>query len=248
MVDLLKVLISRAKLDEQFEGLILHLVDGVLSVLQYADDTILFMDHDIDKACNLKLLLFAFEQASGLKINFHKSEVFCFGAIQEKLEQYIELFGCKPGKLPISYLGIPIHFKKLRIRDWAKVEECFEKSLSIWKGKHLSIGGHLTLIMSVLSSLPMYMMSFFPLPKGVRRKLNYFLSRLFWQGNDNKRKYRLVKWDILCQPKDQGGLGILELNTMNTALLSKWMYKLLTSDGMWQQLLRNKYVGSKPLS
>jgi hypothetical protein len=52
----------------------------------------------------------------------------------------------------------------------------------------------------------------------------------------------------MCQPKDQGGLGILELNTMNTALLSKWMYKLLTSDGMWQQLLRNKYVGSKPLS
>jgi hypothetical protein len=35
---------------------------------------------------------------------------------------------------------------------------------------------------------------------------------------------------------------------MNTALLSKWIYKLLTSDGMWQQLLRNKYVGSKPLS
>jgi hypothetical protein len=28
----------------------------------------------------MKLLLFAFEQASGLKINFHKSEVFCFGA------------------------------------------------------------------------------------------------------------------------------------------------------------------------
>jgi hypothetical protein len=35
---------------------------------------------------------------------------------------------------------------------------------------------------------------------------------------------------------------------MNTALLSKWLYKLLTSDGMWQQLLRNRNVGSKPLS
>jgi hypothetical protein len=38
------------------------------------------------------------------------------------------------------------------------------------------------------------------------------------------------------------------LNTTNTALLSKWIYKLLTADGIWQQLLRNKYVGSKPLS
>jgi hypothetical protein len=56
-----------------------HLVDGGLSILQYADDTILFMEHDIEKARNLKLILAAFEQLSGLKINFHKSELFCFG-------------------------------------------------------------------------------------------------------------------------------------------------------------------------
>jgi hypothetical protein len=92
MVDLLKVLISRAKLDEQFEGLILHLVDGGLSILQYADDTILFMD-DIDKACNMKLHLFAFEQASGLKINFHKSEVFLFwGCLREIRTIHITLW------------------------------------------------------------------------------------------------------------------------------------------------------------
>lgn len=62
------------------------------------------------------------------------------------------------------------------------------------------------------------------------------------------KKYRLAKWSILCQPKDQGGIGILDLNTMNRALLSKWLYKLLNSDGMWQQLLRNKYIGSKSLA
>ncbi|WVZ62946.1 hypothetical protein U9M48_012634, partial [Paspalum notatum var. saurae] len=66
------------------------------------------------------------------------------------------------------------------------------------------------------------MMSFFPY---------LFRSRFFWQGDENKRKYRLAKWIILCQPRDQGGLGILDLNTKNIALLSKWLYKLLTSDG-----------------
>jgi hypothetical protein len=80
MADMLQVFISRTKTDEQVVGMIPHLVDGGLSILQCTDDTILFMDHDPDKACNMKLLLFAFEQASGLKINFHKSEVFCFGA------------------------------------------------------------------------------------------------------------------------------------------------------------------------
>jgi hypothetical protein len=75
MADMLKVFFSRAKTDEQVEGMIPHLVDGGLSILQYVDDTILFMDHDPDKACIMKLLLFAFEQASGLKINFHKCRV-----------------------------------------------------------------------------------------------------------------------------------------------------------------------------
>jgi hypothetical protein len=37
------------------------------------------MEHDLEKAWNLKLILVAFEQLSGLKINFHKSELFCFG-------------------------------------------------------------------------------------------------------------------------------------------------------------------------
>jgi hypothetical protein len=45
----------------------------------YADDTVIFMSHDVEKVVNIKLLLSTFEQLSGLKINFHKSEVFCFG-------------------------------------------------------------------------------------------------------------------------------------------------------------------------
>ena len=93
----------------------------------------------------------------------------------------------------------------------------------------------------------MYMMSFFEIPKGVRKKLDYFHSRFFWQSDEHKRKYRLAKWDILCQPMDQGGLGIHNLELKNIALLSKWLYHLLTTDGTWQQILRNKYLGTKPL-
>jgi hypothetical protein len=59
---MLVVLIQRAKSDGQIGGIVSHLVDGGLSVLQYADDIILFMEHDIEKAQNMKLLLCAFEQ------------------------------------------------------------------------------------------------------------------------------------------------------------------------------------------
>ena len=97
VADMLAVMIERAKVDGQIDGVVNHLVDGGLSILQYADDTILFMDHDLEKARNLKLILSAFEQLSGLKINFHKSELFCFGEAQDEAHLYAELFGCGLG-------------------------------------------------------------------------------------------------------------------------------------------------------
>jgi hypothetical protein len=79
VADMLAVLLRRAEEHEQIGGIVPHLIEGGLSILQYADDTILFLEHDLDKARNMKLILAAFEQVSGLKINFHKSELFCFG-------------------------------------------------------------------------------------------------------------------------------------------------------------------------
>jgi hypothetical protein len=79
VVDMLAIIIKRAKVDGLSEGVIPHLVDGGLSILRYANDTILFIKHDLEKAKNLKLILSDFEQLSGLKINFCKSEFFCFG-------------------------------------------------------------------------------------------------------------------------------------------------------------------------
>src|ERR1041385_4306546 len=105
---MLAIMIERAKLDGQIEGVVPHLVDGGLSILQYADDTILFMDHDLDKAVNLNLILSVFEQLSGLKINFHKNELFCFGESQEAATQYAKIFRCEQGQFPIKYMEIPI--------------------------------------------------------------------------------------------------------------------------------------------
>ncbi|WVZ54783.1 hypothetical protein U9M48_005532 [Paspalum notatum var. saurae] len=114
VADMLAVLQKR---EDQIEGVIPHLVDGGLSILQFADDTILFLDHNLESAQNLKLILCAFEQVSGLKINIHKSQLFCFGPAQNSIDQYTNIFGCKTSDFPLCYLGIPIHYKKLRNAD-----------------------------------------------------------------------------------------------------------------------------------
>ena len=113
VVDMLAILIERAKENQQFKGVVPHLIDDGLSILQYADDTILFMEHNLEQAKNLKLLLCAFEQLSGLKINFHKSELFCFGETQAVQMEYEQIFGCSQGMFPFRYLGIPMHYRRL---------------------------------------------------------------------------------------------------------------------------------------
>jgi retron-type reverse transcriptase len=61
VVDMLAILIKRAKGDGQIAGVIPHLIDDGLSIIQYADDTILFMEYEIEEAKYMNLLLSAFE-------------------------------------------------------------------------------------------------------------------------------------------------------------------------------------------
>jgi hypothetical protein len=39
-----------------------------------------------------------------------------------------------------------------------------------------------------------------------------------------------------------------DLEVKYSTLLGKWLFKLLTEDGVWQTLLRRKYIGSKAIS
>jgi hypothetical protein len=64
IADMLALLIQRAKEDGQVNGLIPHLVDGGIFILKYIDDIIIFMEHDLDKALNMKLILCIFKQLS----------------------------------------------------------------------------------------------------------------------------------------------------------------------------------------
>src|SRR6266542_4448000 len=122
--------------------------------------------------------------------------------------------------------------RNIRNIDWKHFEERFQKRLSCWKSKLLSVGGRLVLINSVLSSLPMFMLSFFEIPRVVLKRLDFYRSRFFWQSKKYKKKYRLAKWSVVCTPKDQGGLGILN-DVHNGCLLSKWLFILINEDRIW---------------
>jgi hypothetical protein len=60
------------------------------------------------------------------------------------------------------------------IGEWKPVEDRFERELASWLGKLLYFGDRLVLINSMLTSLPMFMLPFYELPKRVRKIMDFF--------------------------------------------------------------------------
>ena len=221
-------------------GLIPEYIQNGVALLQFADDTILCLQDDLDNAQNIKFLLYLHEGMSGLKINFDKSEVIMVDQDPEKSSIFSEMFNCSIGKWPIKYLGVPVSGSRLRVADCIPLVEKINKRLDGWKGSSLSLGGRLTLLNACLSSIPIYCMSMSLLHKTIIKKIDVIRKRFFWQGGGTKRKYHLVKWSRICQTKEKGGLGVKDQRKMNISLLCKWWWKIEKEEGLWQEIVRQK--------
>lgn len=117
----------------------------------------------------------------------------------------------------------------------------------MWQSKFMSLGGRLVLINNNLSNIPLYMLSLYHGHSSVLKKMDIFKKRMLWNGGNNTRKYHLVNQNTVCFPKKQGGLGILNLRCINICLLTKWLSKLENFDGLWQTIVRKKYLKRKHL-
>jgi hypothetical protein len=107
----------------------------------------------------------------------------------------------------LKYLGIPIHHRELGNAVSMIIEKRFKKRLSGWKVKLLLIGGRLVLVNLVLTSLTMFMLSFFEVPKEVLNRMDKYRS-CFLEGEGHKRKYRLIKWNIICSQRTRQVWGL----------------------------------------
>ncbi|GJZ31367.1 hypothetical protein Tco_0576414 [Tanacetum coccineum] len=103
-----------------------------------------------------------------------------------------------------------------------------------WKNKSLSIAGRLQLIRSVLGSLHVFWASVFIIPNRVLLDIEQIMRGFLWcQGPMAKGKAK-VAWEVVCLPKDEGGLGIRRLEHFNSALMVSHIWKLITlKESLW---------------
>ncbi|XP_058783098.1 uncharacterized protein LOC131657751 [Vicia villosa] len=212
------------------------------SHLQYADDTLIICEKAWSNIRCIKGVSLLFEAMSGLKVNFHKSSLVGVNVSHNWLLEAANVLNCGITDLPFVYLGLPIGANPKRMETWSHVLSTVKSRLSGWKNKHLSIGGRIVILKSVLYAIPVYYLSFFKAPTGIILKLESIFKQFLWGGGENERKINWVKWDKVCRPIEEGGLGIRRLGLFNSALLGKWKWKIrVEKKGIWFAALVNRY-------
>lgn len=154
-----------------------------ISHIQYTDDTAFVVEGNKENAVALKWLLKNFELLSGLKVNFEKSSVFGINIEEGNLREIYDILGCRVGDGAIPYLGLSIGGRLNGVDGWTKVIDKLKKKLRGWNAKSMSLGGRATLVQACLSSIPLYWMSFSPLPKAVERKIRSLQRNFLWGGD-----------------------------------------------------------------
>ncbi|CAL5438187.1 unnamed protein product [Camellia sinensis] len=218
-------LLSRASQLDLIKGVKVGHNSVLLTHLQFADDTLLFCEAQVEEVRKLKRVLRCFEIMSALKINFHKSVVCGVGVSKELLDSCAAVLNCKTKTLPLKYLGMPLGANPRMKATWKPVVEKVKSKLAGWKRKMLSFAGRLTLVKSVTSALPVYYLSLFKLPEGVARELEKIQAAFLWGGSASDRKIHMVKWKDLSKTVEKGGLGIRKLRDVNNCLLIKWWWR-----------------------
>ncbi|GJS08858.1 RNA-directed DNA polymerase, eukaryota [Tanacetum coccineum] len=137
-------------------------------------------------------------------------------------------------------------------------EEAFGLKVSLSKSRFYRVGvdrvkverwtyllvarGRLTLIKSILGSIPIYYLSLFKAPLKIINLLKSIRARFFWGFKEGGRGISWVKWNSILLNNMMGGLDVGSLLAKNLRLLGKWKWRFLTEkDALWRKVIKEFY-------
>lgn len=190
----------------------------------------------------IKRILRLFELMSGLRVNFNKCKLFGLNISEQELNVGASLMNCETGKRQFVYLGMKIRINNHRKGSWSWLAKKVKNRIACWKDKNISMGGRATLLQSVLSSIPIYTLSFHVLPKSTILEIIKIQRAFLWEGNDSSNKISWVSWSDISKKKGDRGLGIKDLGNFNKALVGKWIWRILEEESrLWVKVLNSRY-------
>ncbi|CAO2178496.1 unnamed protein product [Urochloa humidicola] len=211
-------------------------------VLQYADDTLILIRAALPDLLLLKGVLDSFTAMTGLKINYDKSTIVPMHTPPPEVAALQAVLGCQVGTFPQTDLGLPLSCDKLRLSAFTPLISKADRYLAGWQASLLNPMGRAVLVNTVLDSQLTHAMSVMLLPQGTLDAFDRRRRAFLWSGDDHVSGAQcLVPWELACQPKSQGGLGLRNLSVQNKCLLLKHLHRLHEpQDSAWARWIRER--------
>nr|GEW37595.1 hypothetical protein [Tanacetum cinerariifolium] len=201
--------------------------------LCFADDLFLFAHGDTDSIRVINEALDEFKEASGLVPSLPNSKAYFCNVLNITKIAILHILPFEEGNLLVKYLGVPLVTSRLAFRDCKELIEKVQARVDDWKNKFLSVAGRLQLIRSVLSSMHIYWASIFILPSHVLSNIEHIMRGFLWCHGSMRKGRAKVAWDVVCLPKDEGGLG--------ESLWVKWVHVYKLKDqNFWDIPIRGR--------
>ncbi|XP_071694872.1 uncharacterized protein [Rutidosis leptorrhynchoides] len=214
--------------------------------LCFADDLFLFSYANIGSVKVIREALEEFKHCSGLTPSLPKSSAFFSNVTNHLKAAILDILPFDEGNLPVRYLGVPLVSSRLLYQDCKILVERVKHKIDDWKNKSLSFAGRVQLIISVLTSMHIYWASVFILPDAIINDIEKLLRGFLWCQGAMKRGKAKVKWDVLCLPKDEGGLGIKRLKYWNVALMTTHIWSIITlKESLWVKWVYSHHLKNK---
>ncbi|XP_026419654.1 uncharacterized protein LOC113315607 [Papaver somniferum] len=201
------------------------------------DDMFLFCNGDKRNIKRLMKTLTEYQEASGQVISSVKSKCFVGGTTNTRKKTIAEECNMQLSTFPDKYLGVMLFPGKVKSSHvWGIVKQ-LQSYLAGWKGKMLAFQERLIFFCSI----PVYNMSIYRCPRSVLKECEKIIRNFLWSGDPNVRKLITLKWDNVCSPLEEGGLGIKRLDIINRALLMNLAWNVQQGEDEWTLFLQAKF-------
>ncbi|WVZ81058.1 hypothetical protein U9M48_028484 [Paspalum notatum var. saurae] len=193
----------------------------------YADDVVLFLRPVANDIEVLLDILNLFGDASGLPMSVQKSSVLRVQCTEEDMNVTQDNLPCEIHDFPSKYLGIPLSLKKYKRLCRFSLYLLLCWCISSWP--LIFYPGQLRRLIKSEDVLAIDLLPW--AIKAIDKIRRFFL----WRGRkEAKVGHRLVAWAQVQQPKELGGLGISNLQTLGWALTMRWLWlQKINPDRPW---------------
>jgi hypothetical protein len=153
------------------------------------------------------------------------------------------LLGIPRISLPFNYLVIPLSDSVARNISSDSLILSLSNRLSTWTFISLNLVARLILLKYVLQAIPAYLFSTLASPQMVIKSIRNIQRNFLWHGHDPGKKWALVSWEKVCNPKSLGGLGVWDPGRLNKIMGEKlWCRWLKYPTELWAKLWKKKYA------